>query len=156
MKKIIEVNIVDEDDLFEKYNKKVASRELINYLVEAMPFFKKKDIIKIVIKNNLEDDVEIAEVVKRALREEYEDLKYHYNQNNLVQVLYFFIGIIVLFISTKIFDEVFKEMVIILGWVLMCSMIESEIYVDFGMKKRIRKVRKLLSSEIIEMKDKEL
>lgn len=154
MKKIIEVNILEENDLYEKYNKKVASRDLINYLVESMPFFKKKDIIKIIIKNNLSDDVEIAEVIKRALKEEYDDLKYQYNQNNLIQIISFCIGFFVIFLSTKIFDEVFRELILILGWVFMYSLIESEIFVDNSIKRRIRKIRKLLSSEIIEENDK--
>lgn len=154
MKKIIEVNILEENDLYEKYNKKVASRDLINYLVESMPFFKKKDIIKIIIKNNLSYDVEIAEVIKRALKEEYDDLKYQYNQNNLIQIISFCLGFFVIFISTKIFDEVFRELTLILGWVFIYSLIESEIFVDNSIKRRIRKIRKLLSSEIIEENDK--
>ena len=154
MKKIIEVNILEENDLYEKYNKKVASRDLINYLVESMPFFKKKDIIKIIIKNNLSYDVEIAEVIKRALKEEYDDLKYQYNQNNLIQIISFCLGFFVIFLSTKIFDEVFRELTLILGWVFIYSLIESEIFVDNSIKRRIRKIRKLLSSEIIEENDK--
>ena len=156
MKKIIEFNILEENDLYERYNKKIASRDLINYLVESMPFYRKKDIIKIIIKNNLDDDVEIAEVIKRALREEYEDLKYHYYQNSITQAAYFFLGFLVLFFSTKIFDEVFKEIAIILGWVFIYSMIESEIFVDNRIKRRIKIIRKLLSSEIIEETDKEI
>lgn len=156
MKKIIEVNILEENDLYERYNKKIASRDLINYLVESMPFYRKKDIIKIIIRNNLDDDVEIAEVIKRALREEYEDLKYHYYQNSITQAACFFLGFLVLFFSTKIFDEVFKEIAIILGWVFIYSMIESEIFVDNRIKRRIKIIRKLLSSEIIEETDKEI
>ena len=45
-------------------------------------------------------------------------------------------------------------MTLILGWVLMYSLIESEIFVDNSIKRRIRKIRKLLSSEIIEKKEK--
>ena len=101
-----------------------------------MPFYRKSDIIKIIIRNNLDDDIEIAELIKKALREEYEDLKYLYNRNNIVQSICFIIGFFVLFISTKIFDELFKEIAIILGWVFIYSMIESEIFVDNSIKRR--------------------
>ena len=60
--------------LYEKYNKNIASRDLINYLVESMPFFKKKDIIKIIIKNNLSNDVQNFENKENTVEQSEEEV----------------------------------------------------------------------------------
>lgn len=153
MKKIIEVTLNEDSDLYEKYNKAMASRDLINYLVDMMPFFNKKDIIKIVINNNLVGDDDSAEIIKKTLRYEYENLNYKYNQNTLIQVTYLFLGILILFLSTLITNEVFKEVVLIIGWIFIWTMMELEIFTDKNIKKRRKIIRKLLASEIIENKN---
>lgn len=153
MKKIIEVTLNEDSDLYEKYNKAMASRDLINYLVDTMPFFNKKDIIKIVINNNLVGDDDSAEIIKKTLRDEYENLNYKYNQNTLIQVTYLFLGILILFLSTLITNEVFKEVVLIIGWIFIWTMMELEIFTDKNIKKRRKIIRKLLASEIIENKN---
>lgn len=153
MRKIIEVTLNEDNDLYEKYNKNMASRDLINYLVDMMPFFNKKDIIKIVVNNNLAGDDDSAEIIKKSLRQEYENLNYRYNQNSLVQVIYLILGIVILFLSTLINDEVFKEIVLIIGWIFIWTMMELEIFTDKSIIKRRKIIRKLISSEIIENKN---
>lgn len=153
MKKIIEVTLNEDNDLYEKYNKNIASRELINYLVDMMPFFNKKDIIKIVVNNNLVGNDDSAEIIKKSLRQEYENLNYKYNQNNSIQILYLILGVAILFVSTLINDEVFKEVVLIIGWIFIWTMMELEIFNDKNIIKRRKIIRKLISSEIVENKN---
>ncbi len=149
MKKIIEITLNDENDLYEKYNKKLASRNLINYFVDVMPFFNKKDIIKIVINDNLLEKVDCASLIKETLMLEYENLNYQHNKNSLVQVIYLFLGIFILFLSTLMTQEVFKEVVLIIGWIFIWTMMELEIYTDKSIKKRRIIIKKLLNSEIV-------
>ncbi len=153
MKKIIEITLDDEKDLFDKYNRNLASRELIDYLISKTPYFNMNDSLKIVITNNLNIEVEDPlSVIKESLRIEYEELKDDYNKNNLIQLGYLLLGIFVLFISTLISDKVFSEIVLIAGWLFIWTMMELEIFADNTIRKRRRVIKKLLSSEIIEKK----
>ena len=53
MEKILELDINKESDLFETYNNKKISRELIQYMVDSFPRMKKNDTLKIVINNGI-------------------------------------------------------------------------------------------------------
>lgn len=150
MEKIIEVDIIDEFDLYEKYNRKHISRDLINYLIETTPHFTKKDKIKIVITNNLEEVC--TPLIIDGLQREYNKSMLRNHRNNWIQVIYLLIGIFILFLSTLIKETVSKEIVLIIGWVFIWAMIEVQIFTDVkGMKKR-RILKKLLQGEIIEKK----
>lgn len=153
MKKIIEITLNDENDLFDKYNRNIASRELIDYLIEKTPYFNMKDSLKIIITNNLEiEDEDPLSVIKYSLRKEFEELNNDYYKNNIIQIVYLILGIIVLFISTIINDKVFSEFILIIGWLFIWSMMELEIFTDKSIRKKRRIIKKLLASEIIENK----
>ena len=50
MEKIIEINLIKKDDVFEKYNKNIISKDLINYIVDGA-FYVKNEKLKLVINN---------------------------------------------------------------------------------------------------------
>lgn len=153
MKRIIEITLNEENDLFDKYNRDLASQELINYLIDKTPYFNMKDSVKIIITNNMEiEDEDPLSVIKYSLRKEYEELKDDYRKNNIIQTVYLILGIIVLFFSTLINDKVFSEVILIIGWLFIWSMMELEMFTDKSIRKKRRIIKKLLSSEIIENK----
>lgn len=41
MEKILQIDLESKEDLFEKYNKNIVSKELIEYIIKATPHFKK-------------------------------------------------------------------------------------------------------------------
>ena len=148
MKKVIEIDIVNKEDLYESYNRKKVSHELINYIIESSSHFRKKDKIEIVINNKTED--KSLQLIKRGLEDEIEKSKERHIRTNTIQVIYFIIGIFALSISTQITLEIIRELVIICGWVLMWTIIELEIFNDVAERKRRRLLRKLLKSKFIE------
>ena len=70
MERVIEIDIVKEDDLFEKYNKKIISKNLINYLIEETPKLKKEDKLKVIINNEIEK-YNCKELIIEGLKREY-------------------------------------------------------------------------------------
>ena len=67
MEKIIEINLYNKDDLTEKYNKKIVSRDLINYLVEEASFISKNDTIKVIINNECNLECDYLKMIKDGL-----------------------------------------------------------------------------------------
>lgn len=149
MEKIIEINIKDENILFDKYNNKKISTDFINYLIENMPKLEVNEHIDIIFDNKLKNK-EIPILIKDKLKEEYNKTIIKHNRNSFVQFLYFLIGIFVIFISTLIEGTVFKEIVLIGGWVFIWALVESEIFLDIDNKKRQKKLMSLINSEILE------
>jgi len=154
MEKIIEIDVSCKEDLFEKYNKKEVSRELINYLMESTLPLLNQDPIKLIINNGINEKIDITELIKEGLQKEYRKNLHKYFHNNVQQVIFLIIGVILLFIYTLIEGTVLKEIILISGWMFIWVLLETEIYADTKSKKKRKIIEKLLNSEIEEIKKK--
>lgn len=149
MKKIIEVDLIDEDSLFEKFNKRQVSNELIDYIIKEVGILKQNDVITIIINNYLNiSDTKI--LIKNKISDEYSQTILKYQHNIYIQLIYLIIGILSLVLSSLIKENIFKELILISGWVLIWSMIEIEIFSDTELKRKRKILKQLLNSEIIE------
>lgn len=151
MEKIIEIDINDKYDLIDKYNEKKSSNEMIEYIIKQAQYLKKNKKIQIIINKKCNIDKDIKKLIKDGLKEEYSrSLQERYN-NNVKQIVFLFLGIIFIFLSTLIEDGViWKEILLITGWVPIWEMIEVELFPDVYGRKRRRIIKKLLNSEMIE------
>jgi len=145
---IIEIDLVSKDDVFEKYDKKCISKDLINYIVSKAFEIKYNDKIKVVINNNLGESY--SSLIKNSLVDEYNKSLLEHNKSNRIQVIYFFVGMIALFVSTLIKGTIFQEIVLIGGWVLIWEMMELVLFSDAKGKKKRIVLKKIINSEIIE------
>lgn len=148
--KIVEIDIKNENDLFEKYSKTNISKELINYLVLNTSKHRKNDKFKIIINNYT--NIEAYELLIKGLKDNYEKSLDRYIYNNKIQIIYLIIGLILLFISKYIEEVVFNELILIIGWFFIWVMFEEELSSDITNRKRRKILKKLLKSEIIENK----
>lgn len=152
MEKIIEVDIDNVDDLFEMYNRRKISRELIRYLVESVPKMTKNDTLKVVINNNLAEDIYCSELIKKALDTEIKSNDYKFMYSNKRQLIYFILGVLALLIATLINIEIIKEVILIGAWVLLWDMVEIEIGDDINNRKRKKKLNGLLAADFEEIR----
>lgn len=150
MKKTIKIDIMTNDDLYESYNKEKVSHELINYIIESSEHLRKKDEIEIIINNHTSSKDKCIFLIENGLKEEIEKSKERHTRTNIIQVVYFIFGIFALTISTQIPIEIFRELTIICGWVLMWTIIELEMFDDVAERKKRQLLRKLLKSKFIE------
>lgn len=148
--KTVEIDIKNENDLFEKYSKTNISKEVINYLVLNTPKHRKNDKFKIIINNYT--NIDAHELLIKGLKDNYEKSLDRYIYNNKIQIIYLIIGIILLFISKYIEEVVFNELILIIGWFFIWVMFEEELSSDITNRKRRKILKKLLKSEIIENK----
>ena len=148
MEKVIEIDMICNDDLYEKYNRKIVSNDLVNYIITSAYNTKKKDKIKIIINNSI--GISSVSLIKEGLKKEYEKSYLIYYKNNIVQIIYLLIGIIALFVSSIMDGNIFKEIILIGGWVLIWEMIELEIFSDVKEKRKRIILKKILNSEFIE------
>lgn len=152
MEKIIEIDIESSSDLFEQYNKKKVSRDLIRYLIDVTPRFTKNDNLKVVINNGMKEDIDCAELIKKALDAELMSNEYKFVHTNRRQLLFFVLGVMALGVSALVEAEIIKEIILIGAWVLLWDMVELEIDDDISNRRKKKIIRKLLVSEFEEIK----
>ena len=151
MERVIDIDIVEFKYLYEKYNKRKVNSNLITYLIKCIPYFTKKDNFKIRV-NNFLGDIDCVSLIIDGLTKEYNDCNFRQDSNNIIQIVYFLLGVVILFLSTLINEVVLKEIVLIGGWVFIWAIVESEISSELELRKKQRRLRKLLESEWIENK----
>jgi len=149
MEKIIEININNKYDLIDKYNEKKVSNEIIEYIIKQERLITNNKT-KIVISNKCYIDKKIDELLKEGLQEEYSKSLEQHHKNNMKQVLFLILGVIFIFLSTLIKNGIiWKEILLIIGWVPIWEMIEVELFSDAAGRKKRMLIKKLLNSEII-------
>lgn len=154
MEKIIEIDLTKEEDLFEKYNQKQLSNELIEYILkEASLRLNKEDTITIII-NNYTNNQNIKELLETKFKNEYNMTALKQMRNLFVQLVYLLVGMLALFISAMVKDTIFKEIVLIGGWVLIWYMVEIGIFSDNELRRKRKLLKRLLNGKINENKVK--
>lgn len=148
MKKIIDVDLNEKNDFLERYNKNKVSSSLIEYLIKEAKYISKDTEIEIHFHFHFKQD-NFKDMFINALKEEYNSTINDHYFNNIFQILLFLLGILFLSLST-LFKEgvIWKEILLIGGWVPIWEMIELELFNDVRGRKRKFIIKKLLNSEI--------
>lgn len=150
MEKILEIDLDSTENLFECYNKKKISRDLIQYMIDATPRLKKGDTLKVVINNNMKGNIRCSELIKKALDDACARSDFRFHLTNMKQIWFLILGVIALLIASVVDWEILKEIVIIGAWVLLWDVVEMEIVDDINNRKKKKILKKILSSEFIE------
>ena len=149
MKNVIEIDVFDEKEFFEIYNKKLVADSLINYLVDQTPNFKNKETLKIKINSKITSDIDLKKCIVEGLKNKYQKSYQNHFRNTIIQLIYLLVGVLIIFASTLIKGEVFRELILICGWVLIWATVELEIFSDIEGRKRRKKLKRLIDSEFI-------
>lgn len=113
MEKILEIDIDSKEELFERYNCKKVSKDLIQYMVDAFPRMKKNDTLKVVINNKIKGNVRCSELIKQALDETCEKSDFRFRNMNVKQLSFLILGVIALILASVIKVDVIKELLLL-------------------------------------------
>ena len=153
MDKLIKINILNEDSLIEKYNNDKANKKLIEYIIKEAKYIRDYDKLDIVIYNECNTKLNIAEIIIQGLKEEYENISNEYHRTNIIQLALLILGLIFLFFSSLISESsIWKEVLLIIGWVPIWEMVDLELFKDYRGRRKKKIIAKLLSSDFIENK----
>lgn len=149
MKNKIEIYINNEEDLLEKYNHKLVSQELIDYIIsKSKNYFKEDDVVLVVENKTKYNDENVEKLIKNGLKFELQNSTKIKDLNNIKQVILILLGILFLFLSTLIDDSILKEVFIIIGWFPVWEAMDIEFFTDVKEKRKRRIINKLLESKI--------
>ena len=151
MEKIIEIDLITKNSLISRYNEKKVSHELLQYIINEAISTKKDEKIKIKINKKQDINQNSTKFIKDGLKEEFAKSVEARNRNDIRQLVFLFLGVLFIFLSTLIPEsEISKEVLIIIGWVPIWKMIEIELFPDIYGRRKRRIIKKLLNSEFIE------
>ena len=148
--KVIKVDLDRKFDLLRTYNDNKVDVDLIEYLIDQIGLFKDTEKVKIVLNKRCELDVNVIKLIKEGLKEEHKKSLNVRDLNNLKQLWLLLMGVVFIFLSTKIEDSLWKEVLVILGWVPIWEMMEVELFPDAAERKRRKAIKRLLKCEIVE------
>lgn len=148
MEQQIKIDLNKEEDLIEKYDNNLVNHQLIEYILKKSFYINKEEPIKIVINNKINTNIFIREKIIEGLQLEYSlKIKEHY-RNNLIQFLLLLLGITFLFLSSFFGEDViWKEVMVIGGWVPIWEMVRIELFDESKIRKTKRLIKKLIKSE---------
>ena len=149
MTKVINVDLQEKNDFLEKYNHEEVTNDLVEYLIKEARHTQKDDNIIINFNVLFNAEFNIKEMLIKTLKEEYLHNINDHRYTNLFQIILFLLGIIFLSLSTLFKDGViWKEILVIGGWVPIWEMVELELFNDVRGRKRKKIINKLINSEI--------
>ncbi len=146
MKEIINIDLLDEKDITEKYDQSKISSELLEFIIKEAEIIKKPT--KININNKCHTKKNIKEMLKESFREEYENLLSLHRKTDLIQIGLFILGVIFILISFQTEYSLWKEVFLILGWVPIWEGIDLELFNDVREKRKRKILLKLMQCDI--------
>lgn len=154
MKKIIEIHLLDEDQITQKYNNERISQELIEYLIKEAKTVNKNDEIELLIHNECNTELSYMNMIKQGIEREYEHMVLEHNRINMIQLGLLLIGILFIFLSTIIDTNVIgKEILLITGSVPIWEMIDIELFNESKGRRKKYILKKLMESTITDNTD---
>ena len=153
MEQIIEIDLTNKHNLIDKYNEKKVAHGMIEYIIRQAEETNLYNDTKIIINKKCNIDENCIKLIKEGLQEEYNRSLRKRDDNNIKQLIFFVLGLLFIYLSTLIkTDVVWKEIILITGWVPIWKMIEVEILPDVAGRRKRKIIKKILNSEFIENK----
>ena len=150
MEQIIKIDLTNRNNLIDKYNEEKVSHGLIEYIIKQVNDIVVYDEIKIIINKKCNFNEDCVKLIKEGLKEEYNRSLKKRNDNNIKQLIFFILGVLFIYLSTLMKNDiVWREIVLITGWVPIWKMIEVEILPDVAARRKRKIINKILSSEFI-------
>lgn len=148
MEKVIKIDLMKEEDIIDTYNFSRISPNLLNYLINEARFIKKEDTIKILINNICQTKLNYKEMLYEAFQDEFLNIRKEHIKTNIIQLFFFIMGIFFIFLAFQINNNIWKEILLISGWVPIWEMIDLELFNDTRGQRKKMILNKLINSQI--------
>ena len=142
----IEINISNENELLNIYNKNIISETLDNYLIASLEHRSLKDKITINITGTKNEN--IKNIITNYYEKKYLYFKKIDTLDNYIRLVLFLIGVLSIFMS-KQFTNIVSEVFLIAGWVIIWEIIYDVLFSEIKRKRKAKIYKSLATSNII-------
>ena len=153
MEKIIKIHLTERTDYINKYNQRILSYNLSNYILEELKGTSTKEKIKFNISSDFEmSDLEktnLVDMIRNNFGADISEIINLSRQHRLTNILILLISIILIIIYSLINTEIIAQYTLILGWVLMEQTIIFFLYKGTDYNHKISRRKQIVNAKII-------
>lgn len=153
MEKIIKIHLNERTDYINKYNQRILSYELSNYILEELKGTNTKEKIKFNISSNFEmSDLEktnLVDMIRNNFGADISEILNLSKKHRLTNLIMLLISLILIIIYSTLNAEIIAQYTLILGWVLMEQTICYFIYKGTEYNHKISRRKQIVNAKII-------
>ena len=153
MEKIINIHLNERTDYINKYNQKILSYDLSNYILEELKGINTKEKIKFNIKSDfVMSDLEktnLIDMIRNNFGADISEILNLSKKHRIINCLILLVSIILIIIYSLINTELIAQYTLILGWVLMEQTIVFFLYKGTEFNHQISRRKQIVNAKII-------
>ena len=153
MEKIIKIHLTNRTDYINKYNQRILSYDLSNYIIEELKGINTKEKIKFFIESDFEmSDLEktnLVDMIRNNFGADISEIINISKKHRFTYLLILLISIILIIIYSTISTKLIGQYTLILGWVLMDQTICYFLYKSTEYNHKISRRKQIVNTKII-------
>ena len=157
MEKIIKIHLTERTDYINKYNQRILSYDLSNYILEELKGIDTKEKIKFFIESDFEmtdlEKTNLVDMIRNNYGADISEILNISKKHHITYLLILLISIILIIIYSMINTELIAQYTLILGWVLMEQTICYFLYKGTEYNHQISRRKQIINAKIIFDKD---
>ena len=157
MEKIIKIHLTERTEYINKYNQRILSYDLSNYILEELKGIDTKEKIKFFIESDFEmtdlEKTNLVDMIRNNYGADISEILNISKKHHITYLLILLISIILIIIYSMINTELIAQYTLILGWVLMEQTICYFLYKGTEYNHQISRRKQIINAKIIFDKD---
>ena len=157
MEKIIKIHLTERTEYINKYNQRILSYDLSNYILEELKGIDTKEKIKFFIESDFEmtdlEKTNLVDMIRNNYGADISEILNISKKHRITYLLILLISIILIIIYSMINTELIAQYTLILGWVLMEQTICYFLYKGTEYNHQISRRKQIINAKIIFDKD---
>lgn len=153
MEKTIKIHINERTDYINKYNQRILSYDLSNYILEELKGINTKDKIKFHITSDFDmSDLEktnLVDMIRNNFGKDISEIINLSKKHHIVNLIILLISIILIIIYSTLNTEIIAQYTLILGWVLMEQTICYFLYKGTNYDHQISRRKQIVNAKVI-------
>lgn len=153
MENIVKIHLKERNDYINKYNERILSYELSNYILEELKGIDPKRKIKFSISSdfNMEDleKTNLIDMIRNNFGADISEILHLSKIQTLTNILLLSIGIIFITLSTLLKFKLLSQFSLIFGWVLLGEAICNFLYKTIENRNKIARRKQIVKAKAI-------
>lgn len=153
MKKTINISLKEPCDYKNKYNEKILSYQLSNYILEELKGIDTKQTIEFDISTKFEinekEKNNLVDMIRNNFGADISEIMNIAKKQRMIHYLIFIISIVLISISSVIPVKLLAQFILILGWVLLGESICNFLYKGMETNHKIARRKQIVNAKVI-------
>lgn len=152
MEKIIKIHLNERTDYINKYNQRILSYDLSNYILEELKGISTKEKIKFNIQSDFKmSDLEktnLVDMIRNNFGADISEILNIAKKHHIINCLILLVSIILIIIHLSLNTEIISQYILILGWVLMEQTIIFFLYKETEYNHQISRRKQIVNAKV--------